>query len=73
MESCQSSNINDGAHRLGISHEEMIQYYTDWARKGTYEQVSRGQSETYPDRSIILILLDLMPQRSKGVYLQIVE
>ena len=36
-----SYNTNFKAHRPGISLEETIQCYDEWARKGTYENVSR--------------------------------
>ena len=35
-----SYNVNFRAHRPGISLEETIQCYDEWARKGTYEYVS---------------------------------
>ena len=32
--------VNNGAHEKGISSAECANYYTQWAKKGTYEVVS---------------------------------
>ncbi|XP_055955314.1 methyltransferase-like protein 27 [Patella vulgata] len=40
----QSYNINYGAHKVGITREESANYYTNWARTGTYDQdLSKGK------------------------------
>ncbi|KAK6186311.1 hypothetical protein SNE40_008372 [Patella caerulea] len=40
----RSYNVNYGAHKVGITQRESADYYTNWARTGTYDQdLSKGK------------------------------